>query len=106
MKELSINYQEMEWGEAIGYPAGTQIKMLREHGESQTFLLKLPARFDLEGHAHIATEQHFVLDGEYESDGKKYGRGSYRLIPARTNHGPFISKFGATILVIWELCKE
>ena len=37
MKELSINYQKMEWVEATGYPAGAKIKMLREHGESQTF---------------------------------------------------------------------
>jgi len=103
MQELSVNYHEMEWAEATGYPAGTKIKMLRKQGESQTFLLKLPAGFDLESHTHIADEQHFVLDGEYKSDGKKYGTGSYRLIPARTDHGPFISQFGATILVIWDL---
>ena len=106
MKELSINYEEMEWSDARGYPTGTKIKVLRKEGESQTFLLKMAAGFDMEAHSHIATEQHFVLDGEYESSAKKYGRGSYRLIPARTNHGPFISKFGATILVIWDLLEK
>ena len=103
MEELSINYEKMEWSNAKGYPAGTKIKLLREQGESQTFLLKLPAGFDMEGHSHIATEQHFVLDGEYQSEGKKYGLGSYRLIPARKNHGPFVSDHGATLLVIWNL---
>lgn len=103
MKELSINYEEMEWEDARGYPSGTKIKILRNGGESQTFLLKLHAGFNVQDHAHIATEQHFVLDGEYESGSKKYGSGSYRLIPTRTNHGPFVSKHGATILVIWTL---
>ncbi len=105
MKELSINYQKIEWADANGYPTGTKIKMLRKEGDSQTFLLKLAAGFDMEAHSHIAMEQHFVLEGEYESGGKKYGAGTYQFIPARTNHGPFISKNGATVLVIWELCK-
>ena len=103
MQELYINYDEMEWQDAKGYPPGTKIKVLRKQGESQTFLLKLPARFDMESHSHIAAEQHIVLDGEYESNGKRYGRGTYRFIPAKANHGPFISNLGATVLVIWEL---
>jgi len=103
MKELSINYEEIEWSDAKGYPAGTKIKILRKQGVSQTFLLKLPAGFHMESHSHIATEQHFVLDGEYESNANKYGHGSYRLVPAKTDHGPFISEHGATILVIWDL---
>jgi hypothetical protein len=61
MNELSINYQEMEWSEATEYPTGTKMKLLREHGSAKTFLLKLPAGFDMEAHAHMATEQHFVL---------------------------------------------
>jgi anti-sigma factor ChrR (cupin superfamily) len=103
MKELSVNYKEMEWSDATGYPTVTKIKILREEGKSKTFLLKLPEGFDEEAHSHITTEQHFVLDGEYESNGKKYGPGSYRLIPARTDHGPFISEHGATIFVILDL---
>ena len=52
--------------------------------------------------SHLTTEQHFVLDGEYESEGKLYGSGSYRLIPAHVDHGPFVSKNGALVLVIWD----
>ena len=76
MSELSINYHEMEWIEAMGYPSGTKMKLLREKGSAKTFLLKLPAGFDMEDHAHMATEQHFVLEGEYESEGQKYGPGN------------------------------
>lgn len=95
----------MEWSDASGYPVGTKIKLLRDEGNVRTFLLKLSAGFDMEAHAHIATEQHFVLNGEYESEGKKYSSGMYRLIPSRINHGPFTSKYGAEILVTWDSLK-
>jgi anti-sigma factor ChrR (cupin superfamily) len=103
MKELSKNYNEMTWEDTGGYPSGTKVKILRKEGDSQTFLLKLPPGFTMHDHSHMATEQHFVIDGEYESDCVKYACGSYRLIPAHTNHGPFISEHGATVLVVWTL---
>jgi len=103
MKEVSINYEEMEWEDAQGYPEGVEIKILHKAGKSQTFLLKLPAGFNMQDHAHIATEQHFVLDGDYESESKKYSFGSYRYIPAKVNHGPFISEHGAIVLVVWKV---
>ena len=102
MKELSSNYEDMVWEEAPGYPSGTKIKVLREHSGAKTFLLKLPEGFDMEAHCHTAvTEQHFVLEGEYKSDGRAYSRGAYRLIPGGVTHGPFTSEDGAMILVIW-----
>ena len=56
----------------------------------------------MDAHAHMTTEQHFVLDGHYESEEKEYGPGSYRLIPKEINHGPFTSESGAIILVVWD----
>jgi anti-sigma factor ChrR (cupin superfamily) len=104
MKELSLNYQEMEWEEARGYPAGTLMKVLRrdEKGEPLTVLLKIGEGFEMEGHSHMGTEQHFVLEGEYESEGRVFGVESYRLIPKRASHGPFRSEKGAVILVLWD----
>lgn len=102
MKELSINYEDMVWSEASGYPTGTKIKMLREDGSARTFLLKLAPGFDMEAHSHIAAEQHFVLKGQYTSSGKKFGVGSYRLIPSKSDHGPFTSENGAIVLVVWD----
>jgi hypothetical protein len=60
----------------------------------------------MEGHSHTAVEQHFVLEGEYESEGKVYKAGTYRLIPQHETHGPFKSSQGAVILVIWDPEKE
>jgi len=60
----------------------------------------------MEGHSHTTVEQHFVLEGEYESEGKVYKAGTYRLIPEHETHGPFKSSKGAVILVIWDPEKE
>ena len=50
-------------------------------------------------------EQHLVLDGEYESEGEVFASGTYRIIYAGQDHGPFTSKTGAILLVIWEPVK-
>ena len=95
-------YDKLGWKQAKGYPLGTRIKILREEGNAKTILLKLPKGFYMDSHSHITTEQHFVIKGIYESDGKIYRSGTYQLIPAGVDHGPFESKTGALILVVWD----
>jgi anti-sigma factor ChrR (cupin superfamily) len=104
MEEIAINYEEMKWTDAPGYPEGSKIKILREgrSGEGKTFLREISRGFKMEGHSHTTVEQHFILQGEYESEGKIYKAGSYRLIPKHETHGPFTSSEGAVILVIWD----
>jgi len=98
-------YDELGWEKAEGYPEGTKIKTLRDEDGAKTILLKLPKGFHMVAHTHIYNEQHLVLEGEYESEGKVYPSGTYRLIHAHKNHGPFTSKAGATILIIWDPVK-
>jgi len=102
MNEILLNSEEMEWEETDSYPQETLRKILRKEGGARSFLLKLPANFHMDAHTHAYSEQHFVLGGEYEAEGKKWGPGSYHYIPARTDHGPYTSENGAVILVIWE----
>ena len=102
MEERSVDYNQMEWEEAVGYPTGTRIKLLRKENGSNTILLQLPQGFQMDAHCHTTTEQHFILEGEYMSDGVTFGVGSYRLIPAGADHGPFQSENGAVVLVIWD----
>jgi hypothetical protein len=108
MEEITINYEKTKWTDAPGYPEGSKIKILREGGpgEGKTFLRKIRKGFKMEGHSHTTLEQHFVLQGEYESEGKIYKAGTYRLIPKHKTHGPFKSSTGAVILVIWDPEKE
>lgn len=107
MEEITINYEKMKWTDAPGYPEGSKIKILREGGpgEGKSFLRKIKRGFKMEGHSHTTVEQHIVLEGEYESEGKVYQAGTYRLIPKHQTHGPFKSSKGAVILVIWDLVE-
>jgi anti-sigma factor ChrR (cupin superfamily) len=95
-------YDKLGWKQAKGYQKGTRIKTLRDEGNAKTILLKLPKGFYMDSHSHVTTEQHFVIEGEYESDGKIYKAGAYQSIPAGSDHGPFESKNGAVMLVVWD----
>ena len=99
-------FDERNWEEAENYPVGTLKKTLRDENNARTILLKLPKGFKMEPHSHISTEQHFVLKGAYTSEGLTYQEGSYQIIYAHKNHGPFRSKNGALVLVIWDPYKS
>jgi len=101
MFEITLDTNHMAWVEASSYPEGTMMKVLREEGEARSVLLKLPSGFHMGAHSHTGCEQHFVLEGRYETGGEEYGAGAYRCIPAHTDHGPFASREGAVVLVIW-----
>ena len=102
MKNLLNLYDDLNWENADEYYEGTLKKVLRDDKGAKTVLLKLPAGFYMAPHSHITTEQHFVLDGEYESNGKKITKGSYQIFSEGDEHGPFKSENGALILVIWD----
>jgi len=105
MKKLINLFEDANWEEAKGYPEGTKRKVLRDEDNKRTVLLKLPKGFKMSAHSHVTTEQHFVLEGAYESEGKNYPVGSYQIFSAHDEHGPFISENGAIVLVIWDSLK-
>ncbi len=80
MKEIKNLYDELNWAVAPGYSEGTKRKVLRhDNNKGQTILLKLPEGFYMAPHSHITAEQHFVLEGEYQSGGESYSAGSYQI---------------------------
>jgi anti-sigma factor ChrR (cupin superfamily) len=102
MQEVYVNCNDMEWTPAPNYPNGTLVKVLRDFDGRKTMLLKMPPGFKMEAHSHNSVEQHYVLEGQYEIEGKIYGKGTYQLLPAGYEHGPFTSEKGAIVLVIWD----
>ena len=102
MTEVLLDTNGMEWEESDAYPSGTMVKVLRDEGEVRSLLLKLPADFHLDPHTHTTAEQHFILEGGYQTGGWEFGPGTYHYLPARKLHGPYTSKNGAVVLVIWE----
>jgi len=106
MKNLINLFDQLNWEKADNYPKGTFKKTLRDEEGAKTILLKLPAGFRMELHSHITTEQTFLLKGAFTNKGIKYHEGSYQIFYAHEEHGPFYSKEGALVLVIWDPYKK
>jgi len=102
MRDLINLFDQSNWENAENYPEGTLKKKLRDEEGAKTILLKLPAGFKMEPHSHITTEQNLVLKGAYTYKDRTYSEGSYQIFHAHEDHGPFYSKEGALILVIWD----
>ena len=105
MKRKRNIFDEKHWEDAKDYFPGTKRKILRDENGRRTVLLKLPPGCVIPPHSHITTEQHFVLEGEYVSNGKTYPKGSFQLISPGEQHGSFKSEKGALILIIWDPIK-
>ena len=103
MKAVSINVNDLKWSGTAEYPTGTEEKVLSVGGSiaPRTTLLKLSPGWEMDSHSHRFTELHYVLEGQIESHEQKYPAGTFRVIPKGVDHGPFRSKTGATVLVIW-----
>jgi anti-sigma factor ChrR (cupin superfamily) len=95
-------FEETEWQDATEYHASAKKKVLRDQDGTRTILLKLPQGFYMAAHSHISAEQHILLRGEYISDGKVYRPGAYQKFDAHEEHGPFESRSGALVIVIWD----
>ncbi|MBN2610155.1 MAG: cupin domain-containing protein [Bacteroidales bacterium] len=95
-------FKNSDWQDALEYPNGTKKRVLRDENGAKTILLKLPEGFYMAPHAHVTAEQHILMQGEYISEGKKYHAGTYQKFEAHENHGPFESKHGALVLVVWD----
>ncbi len=102
MENMMNLYDNLNWEKYDDYFEGTLRKVLRDENGAKTILLKLPAGFYMTPHSHITVEQHFVLDGEYESRGKIYKKGAYQIFAKGDEQGPYKSDQGALILVIWD----
>ena len=65
-------------------------------------LLKLEPGFEMDAHSHSHAENHYVLEGMYETEGRECPSGCYLMVPKHKEHGPFRSQDGALLLVVWE----
>jgi len=108
MNSIDINTNDIKWESALSYPKGAEEKVLCVGSDMapRSIILKVPPGWSMNSHSHSHTELHYVLEGEYGSQGETYPSGTFRIIPKEVDHGPFTTKTGATIMVIWCVLKE
>jgi len=95
---------EIPWETLTEFPGAGEIKRLRDEGprKGMTIMVRLHAKGHITPHTHTASVQHFVLEGEYESENKVYGAGTYRLLPAEADVADISTQNGTTILMIYD----
>ena len=103
MEESSLLASHVPWEKPAGFPEGLKRKVLRTgaDGKPRAALLRLEPGFEMDAHSHDLAEQHYVIEGMYEPSGREYPAGSYHYLPSHIQHGPFRSRAGALLLVVW-----
>lgn len=98
----------MVWRELREFPGKGEVTVLRDEGKgkARSMIVRLPAGGQIIPHSHVGVVQHYVLEGEYETQGKTLGRGAYRLLPKHADVSTIFTKGGVTILMIYDAAFE
>jgi hypothetical protein len=98
----------MVWQELREFPGKGEVTVLRDEGKggARTIIVRLPAGGQIIPHSHVAAVQHYVLEGECETQGKTLGRGAYRFLPKQGDVSTIFTKEGVTILMIYDATSE
>lgn len=108
MKDVVHHTAYMGWSELRDFPGPADVKVLRDDPESgaKTMLVRIPPGGEVNPHGHRGVVQHYVLEGQYESQGTLFGPGSYRMMPGHCDVPPLTTKHGVTILMLYDpVCR-
>ncbi len=108
MKEVIHHCAYMGWGEVREFPGPADGKILRydEKSGAKTMLVRIPPGGEVTPHGHRGVVQHYVLEGQYETQGQLFGPGSYRMMPAHYDVPSIMTENGVTILMIFDpICE-
>lgn len=103
-KETIYHTQNMEWTKLSEFPGLADGKVLREEKQlgAKTLLVRVPAGGKISPHSHRGVVQHYVLEGQYESEGQRFSPGSFRLMPKNADVAPISTEEGVTFLMIYD----
>jgi hypothetical protein len=108
MNEVVRYPGEMLWETLREFPGKGEVTVLREDGKggAKTIIVRLPAGGQIIPHSHVAPVQHYVLEGECETQGNTLGPGAYRFLPEHADVSTIFTKEGVTILMIYDAARE
>jgi hypothetical protein len=104
MAELTLSTPEMTWEPLALFPGDAEAKILRSEAEggARTLLVRLQPGRKIVPHSHLAAVQHYVLEGEYETERETFRAGTYRLLPKDADVGTISTQKGVIILMIYD----
>jgi quercetin dioxygenase-like cupin family protein len=108
MNEIIHYPGAMIWQELREFPGKGEVTVLREADKdgAKTIIVRLPAGGQIVPHSHVGAVQHYVLQGECETQGKILGQGAYRFMPKQADVSPIFTRNGVTILMIYDAAFE
>lgn len=100
----TMNASEMTWETIVDFPGAADVKVLRNDGprKAKTMLVRLHAGNKTRPHSHVGTVQHYVLEGEYESEGEIFSSGMYRLFSEHADVPELTTRNGVKVLMIYD----
>lgn len=104
IKHGTLYTPDMEWEDLAVFPGNAKAKLLREEpeGGAKTMLVRLAVGTTVAEHVHTAAVQHYVIEGEYESEGRVYRAGTYRIISPHETSAPMTTRGGCVMLMIYD----
>lgn len=102
--EKELDPERRGWRELSEFPGTGYVKVLRDKPESgaRTLLLRVPPGEQVAPGPHPRDLQYFVVEGDCQSGGVTYRRGSHGLVPANVDPGPVTTDNGVTFLMIFD----
>lgn len=102
--ERALKTPDMEWRDLPQFPGNVKAKVLREEpdGGAKTMIVRLAVGSQIVRHSHTGAVQHYVLEREYESEGRVYRAGAYRFLPAHADLAPITTTGGVVILMVYD----
>lgn len=92
----TVGPQDGEWQKVL---AGVELKFLHDHGDAQSFLLRLAPGASLARHHHDREEVCVVLEGTVLLEGSEAGAGTYHLAPAGSDHASITTRTGCLLFL-------
>jgi len=104
VKERVIHTPDVEWHDLPQFPGNVKAKVLREDPSSgaKVMIVRLTVGAQIVPHAHSSAVQHYVLEGEYESEGRVYRAGAYRFLPPHASLAPITTTGGVVMLMVYD----
>lgn len=94
----------LKWQRLAEPPGDVDAMILRINPRTgaRTLLVRIPPGGTIVAHTHRAAVQHFVIEGEYQTEGITLKAGTFRLLPENADVSAITSEGGATVLMVFE----
>ena len=94
----------LKWEGPQELRGNAHVKILRQDPStgSKTYLVRLAPAANVSFDPHSSTTQHYLLSGEYESQGVVYREGTLRVIPEGSKSARITTTLGVTFLLVTE----